>query len=207
MIWARSQPKSSEIGLRNTVKLSPRPRPSTDNAKHSASTLSATRAGFSIVVGEISLAVFWSITSKERVSVPASKGLERMRLCRLEQDVALLADGQFYHAFRCEIPRLQHHLFVGHGNVVDAKTAALDLTTRLAVGGDEAGLDEQPQHAAAGFEFGAGNFDTRKVFRDPAFLKGLPCGFRRRVGRVRAVQQRGRGISERLLGFVDLRAL
>ena len=43
---ARSQPKLSEIGFRNTVKLSPRPRPSTDSAKHSASTLSATRAGF-----------------------------------------------------------------------------------------------------------------------------------------------------------------
>ena len=44
---ARSQPKLSEIGFRKTVKLSPRPRPSTDSAKHSASTLSAMRAGFS----------------------------------------------------------------------------------------------------------------------------------------------------------------
>src|SRR6266581_9704001 len=47
-------PQLSAIGLRNTVKLSPRPRPSTESAKHSASTLSATRAGFGGFVSGIS---------------------------------------------------------------------------------------------------------------------------------------------------------
>ena len=51
----------SEIGFRNTVKLSPRPRPSTDSAKHRASTLSATRAGLSGRVGASSRGVFWSM--------------------------------------------------------------------------------------------------------------------------------------------------
>src|SRR4029078_10504197 len=69
---ARSQPKFSEIGFRKTVKLSPRPRPSTESAKHSASTLSATRAGFRGLCGaslpgsplDVFLGVFWSIAGK-----------------------------------------------------------------------------------------------------------------------------------------------
>ena len=46
MISARSQLKLWEIGNRKTVKLSPSPRPSTDSAKHTASTLSAMCTGF-----------------------------------------------------------------------------------------------------------------------------------------------------------------
>ena len=40
------------------------------------------------------------------------------------------------------VRRRQHHLLVGDGGVVDLQAAALDLTARFAVRGDEAGLDE-----------------------------------------------------------------
>ena len=75
-----------------------------------------------------------------------------MRLCRPEQDVAFLAKRQLDHAFRREVTKLQHHLLVADGDIVDAQTAALDLAPRLAIGGDKARLDEQRQDADAGFE-------------------------------------------------------
>src|ERR1700674_3792734 len=111
------------------------------------------------------------MTSRERVSASPSKGLKRMRLCRLEQDVALLAERQFYNAFGREILEREHHLLVLNDHIVDAETAALDLAAGLAIRRDKAGPDEQRQHADAGFEFGARNFHARQVFRDPAFLK------------------------------------
>src|SRR6202165_3268976 len=95
----------------------------------------------------------------ERVSAARSRCLARMHLCRLEQDVALLAEGQFDYAFRSEIPGRQHHLLVGNSDIVDAQTAALDLTPCLAIRRDEASPDEQRQHADAGFEFSARHFD------------------------------------------------
>src|SRR3954468_6392151 len=88
---ARSQPKLSEIGLRNTVKLSPRPRPSTESMKHRASTLSAVRVGLG-GARKPSRGVFSSMPVRGRVSAFSSKGLNRMLLCRLEQDVALSAE-------------------------------------------------------------------------------------------------------------------
>src|ERR1700722_5062204 len=94
---------------------------------------------------------------RERVSASRSKGLKRIRLCRPEQDVALLAKRQFYYAFRRQVLGLQDHLLVGNGDVVDAQTAAFDLTPRLAIRRHEAGLDERRQHADAGVELAAGN--------------------------------------------------
>src|SRR5207247_6130954 len=90
---------------------------------------------------------------RERVSASLSKGLKRMRLCRLEQDVALFAERQLYHALRREIAGRQQHLLVGHDFIVDAETAALDLAPCLAIRPDKAGPDEQRQHADAGFDF------------------------------------------------------
>ena len=71
---------------------------------------------------------------------------------------------------------IQRHLLVGDGNVVDAQAAALDLAPRLAVGGNEARLDEGGEHADAGIKFAARNFHCRQVFGDRAFLKRLPRG-------------------------------
>src|SRR6267154_62390 len=99
----------------------------------------------------------------ERVSAARSRGLGRMRLCRLEKDVALLAERKLDHAFRREIAMPENHLLVGNGGIVDAETAALDLAARLAIRRDEAGFDEQRQHAGAGVEFGTRDFNRRKV--------------------------------------------
>ena len=119
----------------------------------------------------------------------------------------LLAHRQLDDAFRRQVAGVQDHLLVGDGSVVDAKAAALDLAARLAVGGDEAGPDEQREHADAGVKFAARNFHRRQVFRDRAFLKSLPRGFGGRVGGIAAVQQRGRLGRQHLLGLVDLAAL
>src|SRR3981189_2260186 len=104
------------------------------------------------------------MSTKERFSAAKSRGLGRMRLCRLEQDVALLAKRQFYYAFGRETRGVEHHLLIADRDVVDPKTATLDLTARLAIRSDEAGPDKPGQHADAGLEFGTGNFDRRKVF-------------------------------------------
>src|SRR4030081_1772786 len=116
------------------------------------------------------------MSTKERFSAARSRGLGRMRLCRPEQDVAFLAKRQLDHAFRREVTKLQHHLLVADGDIVDAQTAALDLAPRLAIGGDKARLDEQRQDADAGFEFATGNFHRGKTFAERAFLKSLPRG-------------------------------
>jgi hypothetical protein len=47
----------------------------------------------------------------------------------------------------------------------------------------------------------------RKAFGDQAFLKRLPRGFGGGVGRIAAVQQRGRFSRQHLLGLVDLGTL
>src|SRR3979411_2804449 len=99
-----------------------------------------------------------------------SRGLGRMRLCRLEQDVTLLAKGQLDHAFRREVRGLQDHLLVANSGIVDAKTAALALTARPAVCRAKTGFDEQRQHADAGLESSARNFYRGKVFGDRAFF-------------------------------------
>src|SRR4051795_12304153 len=123
---ARSQPKLSEIGSRKTVKLSTRPRPSTESAKHSASTFSAVRtAGTAEVL--IDAAGSWSMRAMERLSAAKNSGFGRIRLCRPEQDVAFLAKRKLDDALRRKMRWREHHLFVGHGEVVDAKAAALDL--------------------------------------------------------------------------------
>src|SRR3984893_10013388 len=114
--------------------------------------------------------------TKERFSAAKSRGLGRMRLCRPEQDVALPANRQFYDAFRCEVSELEHHLVVADGGIVDAQTATLDLAPRLAIRGDEAGLDETRQHADAGLEFGACHFHRGEVFGDRAFLESFARG-------------------------------
>src|ERR1700726_1373998 len=85
---------------------------------------------------------FVSIMSRERVSALPGKCLKRMRLCRLEQDVTLLAHRQLDHAFRRQVGRLQHHLLVGDRSIVDAQATALDLAPRLAIGCDKARSDE-----------------------------------------------------------------
>src|SRR5229473_6373219 len=122
--------------------------------------------------------------TKERFSAAKSRGPGRMRLCRPQQDVALPANRQFYDAFRCEVGELEHHLLVVDRGIIDAQTSALDLAPRLAIRGDEAGLDETRQHADAGLEFGASNFHRGEVFGDRAFLKSLPRGFGSRSGRI-----------------------
>src|SRR5450631_4765526 len=132
--------------------------------------------------------------TKERFSAAKSRGPGRMRLCRPQQDVAFPANRQFDDAFRCEVGELEHHLLVADRCIIDAQTAALDLTPRLAIRGDEAGLDETRQHADAGFEFGTRYIHRWKVFGDRAFLKSLPCGFGSRSSRISAVQKRGCGV-------------
>src|SRR3979490_2176696 len=129
---ARSQPKLSEIGSRKTVKLSTRPRPSTDSAKQRASTLSAVRTGARDSDAVFAASEFWSMRIMERLSAAKSSGFGRIRLCRPEQDVALLAKRKLDHAFRRKMRRRQRHLLVSNGDVVDAETAALDLPPRLA---------------------------------------------------------------------------
>src|SRR6185437_7162277 len=127
-----------------------------------------------------------------RVSTGPSKWLTRMRLCRPEQDVTLLAERQFDHAFGCEIGRPQNHSLVGQRDVIDAKAAALDLAPCLAVGADEPGLDEGCQDAETGLKLGLRNFNRRQVLRDGAFLEGLPRRLRRLPCGFGAVKQRGR---------------
>src|SRR5450432_4321487 len=127
------------------------------------------------------------MSTKERFSAAKSRGPGRMRLCRPQQDVALPANRQFYNAFRREVRVLEHHLLVADRGIVDAQTPALDLAPRLAIRGDEAGLDETRQHADAGLELGASDFHRGEVFGDRAFLKSLPCGFGCGAGGLRAM--------------------
>src|SRR3954452_22075351 len=124
---ARSQPKLSEIGSRKTVKLSTRPRPSTDNAKQSASTFSAVRTGACDSEAVFAASEFWSMKLMERLSAARNSGFGRIRLCGPEQDVALLAKRKLDHALLSEVRRCQHHLLVGNGGIVDAEAAPLDL--------------------------------------------------------------------------------
>src|SRR6476646_1633157 len=93
--------------------------------------------------------------SGERVSASPRNRQKRIRLCRLEQDVALPAERELDDALRCEVFSRQHHLLVRDSDVVDAQAAALDLAPCLAVGGDQACPDEGREHAGAGVEFGA----------------------------------------------------
>ena len=102
---------------------------------------------------------------------------------------------------------VEHHLLIGDGNVVDAEAAALDLSTRFAIGGDEARLDERGEHADAGIQLATRNFHGGQGFRDGAFLEGAPGRFGGLVGCVAPVQQRGGFRRQHLLGFVDLAAL
>jgi hypothetical protein len=111
-----------------------------------------------------------------------------MRLCRLEQDVALSSNGKLDDTFGREIPKRQDHLLVGSRDVIDAQSAALDLAPCFAVGRDEACLDERRQNAEAGLEFGTRDFYLREIFRDRAFLKRLPGSCRRNPGRITAMQ-------------------
>src|ERR1700691_1445519 len=55
-------------------------------------------------------------------------------------------------------------LSINFSSVIAAQTAPLDLAARLAVRRHQAGLDEQRQHAGAGFELGTGNLYRRQVF-------------------------------------------
>src|SRR6266403_5319884 len=108
-----------------------------------------------------------------------------MRLSRLEQDVALFAEGELDHALRRKLLEREHHLLIADDRVVDTQPAALDLAPRLAIGRDKAGPDEQRQHADARFEFAARNFHAWQVFADGAFLKRFPgslCSFSGRIG-------------------------
>src|SRR5436190_5035800 len=115
--------------------------------------------------------------ARARVSAPWSKGLNRMRLCRLEQDVALFAERQLDDTFTRKLGRRQDHLFVSSYRVVDPQPATLDLTARLAIRRDKPRPDENREHTEAGLEFRAGNFYRWKIFRDCAFLESLPGGF------------------------------
>src|ERR1700741_922087 len=136
--------------MRKTVKLSESPRPSTESAKHNVSTINATRAGLAGSVTRSSCGVFWSIADRERASCVPSKRRKRMGLCRLEQDVTLLAQRQLDHAFRREIRVRQRHALVGHRRVVDTQAAALDLPPRFAVRGKQPRFDEGCQQLNAG---------------------------------------------------------
>src|SRR5256885_1628842 len=103
------------------------------------------------------------MASRERVSALPSKRQKRIRLCRLEQDVLLLTHRELDDAFGREIARVEDHLLVTHGSIIDTKSAALDLAARLAVRCDEAGLDEHRQDADAGLKFAARNFHRRRL--------------------------------------------
>ena len=102
---------------------------------------------------------------------------------------------------------LQHHLLVADRDVIDAEPAALDLAPCFAVRCHEACPDKPGQYADAGLKFAAGNLDGRQIGVDRAFLKGLARGFGGRARGIRAVQQRGRGIGQCLLGLVDFSTL
>ena len=73
--------------------------------------------------------------------------------------------------------------------VVDAHRAALDVPPRLAVGGGEAGRDEQRQQADAGLELSGGDLDGRQVFGERAFLESLAGGLGGLLGGLAAVQR------------------
>ena len=73
--------------------------------------------------------------------------------------MALLAERQFDHAFRRQIRVRQRHLLVGDGSIINPQSAALDLPARLAIGGDEARLDEGRQNARAGCRLQMGGSD------------------------------------------------
>src|ERR1700704_227708 len=100
---ARSQPKLSEIGSRKTVKLSTRPRPSTDSAKQRASTFSAVRTGARDSEAVFAASESWSMRIMERLSAAKNSGFGRIRLCRPEQDVPFLAKRKLDHTFRGKV--------------------------------------------------------------------------------------------------------
>src|ERR1700730_5094894 len=100
---------------------------------------------------------------RERVSAPPSKCPERMRLCRLEEDVTFRAGPLFYRALRGEIGGRQRHLLVGDRGIVDANAAALDLAARFAVRCDQTCLYENRQHADSGLKFAFPNPDPPPV--------------------------------------------
>src|SRR3954453_14411825 len=121
--------------------------------KHSAGTLRAVRVGLG-GARKPSRGGFSSMPVRGRVSAFSSKGLNRMLLCRLEQDVALFAERYLYPPLRREICGLEDHLLLGSHDVVDAQPATLDLTTRLAVRCHKPGTHKGRQPAQARIEFG-----------------------------------------------------
>ena len=121
--------------------------------------------------------------------------------------MALSANGELDDAFGREIADLQNPSLIVSGDIVDAQSAALDLAPRFSVRCHQACPHERREHAQARFEFGARDFYGRKIFGDRAFFKRLPRGFRCNPGRLGAMEQRCRGVRERLLGDVDLGSL
>lgn len=109
-----------------------------------------------------------------------------MWLCRLEQDVPLLPERELDDAFRQQRGG-QHHLLVGHRNIVDAQAAALDLPPRFAVRRDETGIDEGREDTDACFKFSLRNIDGRQAVGERAFLEGLACRLRSGICCIAAV--------------------
>ena len=100
--------------------------------------------------------------------------------------------------------RREHHLLVGNGDVVHAQSATLDVPARLAVRRDQSRFHEGSEHAEAGLQTGARNFNAWKRLRERSLLEGPPRGFGGLLRRLAAVQQGGRLGGEHLLGFVEL---
>src|SRR5580658_2962592 len=93
-------------------------------------------------------------------------------LNRLEQHVPLAAERELDHALDRQIARRERHLFVGHGRVVDAQAARLDLPPRLAVRSDEAGFfRKRGEHADALVELGPGDLDRGQACGERSLLE------------------------------------
>src|SRR6266403_5202355 len=107
----------------------------------------------------------------ERLSAAKNSGFGRIRLCRPEQDVFLLAKRKLDHAFPRKVRRCQGHPLVGDSRIIDTKTATLDLAPRFAVRSDETSRykgSKDTKHPS--FEIAAGYRTSRQIDRDRAFL-------------------------------------
>src|ERR1700734_651927 len=127
-----------------------------------------------------------------------------MRLCRLEQDVALLAQRQLDHAFRRQIGEREYHPLVGNDPVVDAETAALDLAARFTIRCYKSDCDVGGEDSVSTFKVMPRDFKRWQGLCNDSFLKSLSSGRGSLVCCGSAMQQRSSFVRQDLFCLVDL---
>ena len=174
--------------------------------------MSAVRTGFAACVRRcLPRQLPWACSDplpvRERASArPDKQSKARIRLCRLEQDVLLLAERQLDHAFgRRDRPASAPSSRRVTGSSLTRRPPPLIWRRASPLEATRPALTNAVSTPRPAVQLAARNFDRRQALGERAFLESLLRGLGGLVGGVAAVQQRGRLGRQHLLGLVDLR--